>query len=46
MERSRSNNLLQVADYVAGIVNRAACQKPGAEGYRPVIAAHEITRRR
>ncbi|MBM4125658.1 MAG: DUF3800 domain-containing protein [Nitrospira sp.] len=44
MERSRSNNLLQLADYVAGVVNRTACRKRGAGEYLAWIASREIPR--
>lgn len=43
IQRSNSNNLLQLADYTAGIVNRYAMKKKGAEDYRKWIAAHERT---
>ena len=42
-ERSDSNNLLQLADYVASIVNRRAQGKRGAAEYYRYLAAHEIT---
>lgn len=41
LEDSRRNNLLQLADYVAGIGNRCVSNRPDAEGYRRPIAAHE-----
>ena len=44
IERSSSNNLIQLADYVAGIVNRHALEKKGAEEYRRWIAAREASR--
>ncbi len=43
MERSVSNNLLQLADYIAGIVNRAVQgKKKNALKYRQMIAHREI----
>lgn len=41
-ERSRSNNLLQLADYVAGIISRRTLQKRGADEYRRYIASREL----
>jgi len=43
LERSSSNNLLQLADYVAGISNRHVQRKPRAEEYRGWIAPREAS---
>jgi hypothetical protein len=43
MQRSASNTLIQLADYVAGAVNRHAMGKKGAEEYRKWISAREVT---
>jgi hypothetical protein len=43
MECSKSNNLLQLADYVAGITNRFMEGKKDAEKYRKVISLREIS---
>lgn len=45
MDDSANNNLLQLADYVAGVVNRHVQEKPDATMYRRLIASHEITLR-
>jgi hypothetical protein len=42
MEESRRNNLVQLADYVAGVTNRWANNKPDASMYRRPIASREI----
>ena len=42
-ERSDSNNLLQLADYVASIINRRAQGKRGAAEYYKYLATKEIT---
>jgi hypothetical protein len=42
MEQSRSNNLIQLADYVAGVANRWVNKRPDATMYRRVIASREI----
>jgi len=43
MQRSRGNNLLQLADYIAGVINRSVQnRKKFAEGYRRIIAHREI----
>jgi hypothetical protein len=43
MQRSRSNNLLQLADYIAGVINRAVQKrKKFADEYRKIIAHREI----
>lgn len=43
MEESGTNHLLQLADYVAGVVNRHVSEKLDAAMYRRLIASHEIT---
>jgi len=44
MQRSTSNNLLQLADYIAGIVNRSvSANKKSAKEYRQMIAHREIS---
>ncbi len=43
MQRSESNNLLQLADYVAGIINRSVQNKrKKADVYRKLLAHREI----
>jgi hypothetical protein len=43
MQRSQSNNLLQLADYVAGVINRSVSDnKKDAEGFRRLIAHREM----
>jgi len=43
MERSKSNNLLQLADYVAGAINRSVSDKrKNHDKYRKIIARREI----
>ena len=43
MQRSESNNLLQLADYVAGVINRSvAKKKKNSEDYRKAISHREI----
>ncbi len=43
MQRSDGNNLLQLADYVAGVINRSIQnKKKWADGYRRIIAHREI----
>lgn len=42
MERSNSNNLLQLADYIAGVINREAQNKKAAKEYKKLIAHREI----
>lgn len=43
MQNSKANNLLQLADYVAGIINRSVQQqKNKADDYRKIIAHREI----
>jgi hypothetical protein len=42
MQPDRGNNLLQLVDYVAGVINRYCQGKKGADEYRRFIAAKEI----
>ena len=43
MQRSVGNNLLQLADYVAGVINRSVqARKKFAREYRKIIAHREI----
>lgn len=43
MQRSESNNLLQLADYVAGVINRSISNKKKyADDYQKLIAHREI----
>lgn len=42
MQRSEGNNLLQLADYVAGIINRSVQKKPKGDLYRKMLAHREI----
>ncbi len=43
MQRSESNNLLQLADYIAGVINRSINNnKKWADDYRKIIAHREI----
>jgi hypothetical protein len=43
MQRSRGNNLLQLADYIAGVINRSVQgRKKFATEYRKIIAHREI----
>ncbi|MGH9834733.1 MAG: DUF3800 domain-containing protein [Blastocatellia bacterium] len=43
MRNSEGNNLLQLADYVAGVINRSvSSEKPDAEVFRKIIAHREI----
>lgn len=42
-QRSKSNNLLQLADYIAGIVNREVLKKKRAKEYKKFIAHKEIS---
>lgn len=42
MQPSRGNNLLQLADYIAGIINRVVRKKEKAENYHRYIAAKEM----
>ena len=43
MQRSTSNNLLQLADYIAGVINRSASDKrKEAKKYRTMISHREI----
>ena len=41
-QRSRSNNLLQLADYISGIINRKAQAKPDYHKYYRYISSKEI----
>jgi hypothetical protein len=44
MQRSGGNNLLQLADYVAGVINRSVqFKKKNAKEYRKIIAHREIS---
>jgi hypothetical protein len=44
MQRSGGNNLLQLADYVAGVINRSIqFKKKNAKEYRKIIAHREIS---
>lgn len=45
IQRSDGNNLLQLADYVAGVMNRVLMGKSDAEAYHHLMAMHETTRR-
>jgi len=42
MERSQSNNLLQLADYIAGVINRCVQKKKYSKDYRKLIAPKEM----
>lgn len=43
MQRSESNNLIQLADYVSGVINRSVTNtKKKADDYRRIIAHREI----
>ena len=43
MQRSGGNNLLQLADYIAGVINRSVQgRKKFATEYRKIIAHREI----
>lgn len=43
MQRSQSNNLLQLADYIAGVINRSVSDnKKDAEGFRRLVAHREM----
>ncbi len=43
MQRSESNNLLQLADYVAGVINRSVQKKRKFAGeYRKIISHREM----
>jgi len=45
IQNSHGNNLLQLADYVAGVLNRVVTEKKDAEALHKFIALHEVTRR-
>lgn len=42
MQRSQSNNLLQLADYIAGVIHRTVQKKKDAAGYHKIISHREI----
>jgi len=42
MQRSKSNNLLQLADYIAGVINRYAQRKKYSDQYHKLIAHKEM----
>jgi len=42
MQHSRGNNLLQLADYIAGVINRVVQKKKKAEIYHRYIATKEM----
>ena len=43
MQRSEGNNLLQLADYIAGVINRSILnKKKKSDAYRKIIAHREI----
>jgi len=42
MERSQGNNLLQLADYIAGVINRYVQNKKYSKDYRKLIAPKEM----
>ncbi len=42
MQRSGSNNLIQLADYVVGIINRSVQHKKNSDVYRKIIYHREI----
>ena len=44
MEQSKTNNLIQLADYVAGVINRDVNGKADAASYRRTLVARELTR--
>ena len=44
MQRSKSNNLIQLADYIAGIINRTIThQKKFSDDYKKILAHREIS---
>jgi hypothetical protein len=43
MQRSHGNNLIQLADYIAGILNRSMQQKKHGKNYRKLISHREIS---
>lgn len=44
MQRSSGNNLLQLADYIAGVINRSVMkQKKKADLYRKMVSSREIS---
>lgn len=42
LQRSKGNNLLQLADYIAGVINRLVQKKKAAEDYHRLISHKEI----
>lgn len=42
MQKSQSNNLLQLADYVAGAINRSLSNRKNSKKFRKMISAREI----
>jgi len=42
LQRSKGNNLLQLADYIAGVINRLVQKKKSAEDYHRLISHKEI----
>lgn len=42
MQKSEKNNLLQLADYVAGVINRSVQNKKHSQEYRKIISPREI----
>ncbi len=43
MQRSSGNNLLQLADYIAGVINRSVLEKrKGSQEYRKIVSHREI----
>lgn len=42
MQRSKGNNLLQLADYIAGVINRWVQRKKYGEEYKKIISHREI----
>jgi hypothetical protein len=42
IQRLKGNNLLQLADYIAGVINRVVQKKKSAQDYRRLIAHKEI----
>ncbi len=42
VQRSESNNLIQLADYIVGIISRVAHQKKFSDEYRKMLAHREV----
>ena len=42
LQRSKGNNLLQLADYIAGVINRLVQKKKSAEDYHRLNSHKEI----